>query len=208
MDGAPPHGAIGLFEAGPDRVRDDAELAARLDQMLLHANVGNVQVLDRRAGVPLPPAPVMAGAPPHRAIGLFEAGRDGVRDDAELAARLALMQAFANVGNVQVLDRRAMAEARHVGRMQKARDGAAPKPAAPAQPVRWAASLRTAAARLPRRSAGVPLAVRLGGRPLVSVQAEAQGDPAFGRAGSPSDRRGTGAEGIGRCPARVGCRGM
>ena len=162
MDGARPHGAIGLFQAGLDGVRDDAELAARLDQMLLHANVGNVQVLDRRAGVPLPPAPVMAGARPDGAIGLFEAGPDGARDTAELAEQLAQMQAFANVGNVLLLDRRAKAEARHVSRMQKARDGAAPKPAAPAPPARWAASLRTAAARPPRRSAGVPRAVRRG----------------------------------------------
>ena len=209
MDGARPQRVIGLFAAGLDGVRDDAELAEQLAQMLLHANVGNVQVLDRRAGVPLPPAPVMDGARPDGAIGLFEAGPDGVRDDAELAARLAQMHPYANVGNVLLLDRRAKAEARHVSRMQKARDGAAPKPAAPAQPARWAASLRTAAARLPRRSAGVPRAVRLGGRSLVSVQAGAAlCDQAFGRAGSPSDRRGTGAEGIGRCPARVGCRGM
>jgi hypothetical protein len=131
--------------------------------MLLHANVGNVQVLDRRAGVPLPPAPVMAGAPPHVAIGLFEAGPDVVRDDAELAEQLAQMQAFANVGNVQVLDRpnrEARAFESHVGRVRTA--NAAPKPAALAPPVRWAASLRTTAARPPRRSAGVPRAVRLG----------------------------------------------
>ncbi len=100
----------------------------------------------------------MAGAPPHGAADLFEAGPEGVKRVPELAAQLARMQPFAIAGNVRALvrtDREVRAFVMHVDRMQKA--NAAPRPA-----VRWAASLRTAAARLPRRSAGVPRAVRRG----------------------------------------------
>ena len=146
MAGAPPQGPGELFAAGPAA----PGLAAQLARLKPYANPNNVLQFVQPVGVPLQPAPVMAGAPPQGAAELFAAGPARIVRDHGLAARLARMErAFES----------------HVGRMRPA--NAAPKPVAPArlapaQPVRWAASLRTAAARLARRSAGVPRAVRLG----------------------------------------------
>ena len=143
-----------LFQLGSAAAAVDAAQQAEFDEVRRIAGLDNMVItLGNR-----PPRPTVAARLERR---LFQLDPAAVRaGDAAQQAELAEARLVVGLENLVITigppRRRQLVPgfAAHVNRLRGDHTGAAA--------VRWASTLRTAAARLARRSAGVPRAVRLG----------------------------------------------